>query len=84
MSIIEWIVFGLIVGVVAKFVTPWPDSGGLILTILLGIAGASLGGFIGRGWVWYREDDPVGFLMGLFGTVLILVVRRKIAGPARA
>ena len=49
MSIIEWVVFGLIVGVVAKFVTPGPDSGGLILTILLGIAGASLGGFIGRG-----------------------------------
>lgn len=49
MSIIEWVVFGLIVGVVAKFVTPGPDLGGWILTILLGIAGASLSGFIGRG-----------------------------------
>ena len=84
MSIIGWIVFGLIVGVIAKFVTPGPDPGGLIVTILLGIAGALLGGFIGRGLGWYREDDPVGFLMALFGAVLILVVRRKVAGPARA
>ncbi|MEP6958868.1 MAG: GlsB/YeaQ/YmgE family stress response membrane protein [Nitrospirota bacterium] len=84
MSIIGWIVFGLIVGVIAKFVTPGPDPGGLIVTILLGIAGALLGGFIGRGLGWYREDDPVGFLMALLGAVLILVVRRKVAGPARA
>ncbi len=49
MSIIGWIVFGLIVGVVAKFLTPGPDPGGWILTILLGIGGALLGGFIGRG-----------------------------------
>lgn len=84
MSIIGWIIFGLIVGVIAKFVTPGPDPGGLIVTILLGIAGALLGGFIGRGLGWYREDDPVGFLIALLGAVLILVVRRKVAGPARA
>ena len=84
MSIIGWIVFGLIVGVVAKFVTPGSDPGGLTLTIVLGIAGALLGGFIGRGFGWYGEDDPVGFLMALLGAVVILVVRRKMAGPARA
>jgi uncharacterized membrane protein YeaQ/YmgE (transglycosylase-associated protein family) len=84
MTILGWIVFGLIVGVIAKFLTPGPDPGGLILTILLGIAGALLGGFIGRGLGWYREDDPVGFLMALLGAVLILVIRRKIAGPAKA
>jgi len=83
MSILGWIVFGLIVGVVAKFLTPGPDPGGLVLTVLLGIAGALLGGFIGRGLGWYREDDPVGFLMALLGAILILVVRRRIAGPAR-
>jgi len=83
MSILGWIVFGLTVGVVAKFLTPGPDPGGLVLTVLLGIAGALLGGFIGRGLGWYREDDPVGFLMALLGAILILVVRRRIAGPAR-
>lgn len=83
MAMLGWIAFGLIVGIAAKFLTPEPDPGGLILTILLGIAGALLGGFIGRGLGWYREDDPVGFLMALLGAILILVVRRKISGPAR-
>lgn len=84
MTIVGWIVFGLIVGLVARFVTPGPDPGGVIVTILLGIAGALLGGFIGRGLGWYREDDPAGFFMALLGAILILVVRRKFAGPARA
>ncbi|MEQ1627856.1 MAG: GlsB/YeaQ/YmgE family stress response membrane protein [Nitrospira sp.] len=84
MTIVGWIVFGLIVGVVARFVIPGPDPGGVILTILLGIAGALLGGFIGRGLGWYGEDDPAGFFMALLGAILILVVRRKFAGPARA
>ena len=66
MSIIGWIVFGLIVGVVAKFLTPGPDPGGWILTILLGIGGALLGGFIGRGLGWYREEDS-GFSHGPLG-----------------
>lgn len=84
MSIIGWILFGLIVGIVAKVLTPGPDSGGLILTILLGIGGALLGGFIGRALGWYGENDPVGFLMALLGAVLILVARRKIWGSARS
>ena len=84
MSIIGWIVFGLLVGVVAKFLTPGPDPGGWILTILLGVGGALLGGFIGRGLGWYRAEDPVGFLMALLGAILILVIRRKVGGPSRA
>ena len=48
MSIIGWILFGLIVGVVAKLIMPGPDPGGMIVTILLGIVGALIGGFIGR------------------------------------
>ncbi len=84
MSIIGWIVFGLLVGVVAKFLTPGPDPGGWILTILLGIGGALLGGFIGRGFGWYRAEDPVGFLMALLGAILILIIRRKVVGPSRA
>ncbi len=83
-SSIGWILFGLIVGVLATLFMPGPDPGGMIMTILLGIAGALLGGLIGRVLGWYGEGDPVGFIMALVGAILILVVRRHIiAGPAR-
>ena len=52
MSVLGWIVFGLIVGIVAKFLMPGRDPGGMIVTILLGIVGALVGGFIGRALGW--------------------------------
>ena len=61
MGIIVWIVFGLLVGIVAQLLMPGRNPGGFIVTVLLGIAGALLGGFIGRTAGWYRERDPVGF-----------------------
>ena len=79
MTIIGWIVFGLIVGAVAKLLMPGRDPGGFIVTILIGIAGSLLGGFIGRGLGWYGEDDPVGFLMALIGAVLLLFLYRRFA-----
>lgn len=83
MSIIGWIVFGLIVGVVAKLVMPGRDPGGIIVTILLGIGGALIGGFLGRALGWYGEGDPVGFFMAVIGAILMLFVYRKISGPSR-
>ncbi len=80
MSILGWIVFGLVVGIVAKFLMPGPDPGGMIVTILLGIVGALLGGFIGRGLGWYGEADPVGFVMALIGAILILILYRQFRG----
>jgi uncharacterized membrane protein YeaQ/YmgE (transglycosylase-associated protein family) len=83
MSILGWIVFGLVVGVVAKFLMPGPDPGGMIITILLGIAGALLGGFIGRGLGWYGEADPVGFIMATIGAILILILYRQLGSKNR-
>jgi uncharacterized membrane protein YeaQ/YmgE (transglycosylase-associated protein family) len=77
MSIIGWILFGLIVGVVAKLIMPGPDPGGMIVTILLGIVGALVGGFIGRMLGWYGEGDPVGFVMAVIGAILVLLGYRK-------
>ena len=54
LGILGWIVFGLIVGALAKLVMPGRDPGGMIVTILLGIAGAVLGGFLGRWLGWYQ------------------------------
>ncbi|HYM88991.1 MAG TPA: GlsB/YeaQ/YmgE family stress response membrane protein [Nitrospiraceae bacterium] len=84
MSIIGWILFGLIVGVVAKLLMPGRDPGGIIVTILLGIGGALLGGFIGRALGWYGEGDPVGFIMAVIGAILVLFAYRKISGQSRA
>jgi uncharacterized membrane protein YeaQ/YmgE (transglycosylase-associated protein family) len=77
MHILGWIVFGLIVGVVAKFLTPGRDPGGFIVTIIIGIVGALLGGFIGRAIGLYREDDPVGFVIG---AVVLLLLYRLVTG----
>lgn len=82
MAILGWILFGLIVGAVAKFVMPGRDPGGIIITMLLGIAGAVLGGFLGQAMGFYREGEAAGFLMSLLGAVALLglyrvIVRRR-------
>jgi uncharacterized membrane protein YeaQ/YmgE (transglycosylase-associated protein family) len=82
MSIIGWILFGLVVGVVAKLLMPGRDPGGMIVTVLLGIVGALIGGFIGRLLGWYGESDPVGFIMAVIGAILVLFAYRKISGPS--
>jgi uncharacterized membrane protein YeaQ/YmgE (transglycosylase-associated protein family) len=79
MGIIGWIVFGLVVGIVAKFLMPGRDPGGFIVTILLGVAGALVGGFLGRAAGWYREGDPVGFLMAVLGAIVLLILYRMLA-----
>ena len=84
MSVLGWIVFGLIVGIVAKFLMPGRDPGGMIVTILLGVVGALVGGFIGRALGWYREGDPVGFVMAVIGSIVVLFIYRKVVGPTRA
>jgi uncharacterized membrane protein YeaQ/YmgE (transglycosylase-associated protein family) len=80
MEFIGWIFFGLIVGVIGKLLMPGRDPGGFVITILLGIAGALLGGFLGRSLGLYREDDPVGFIMAIIGSIILLVIYRFAVG----
>lgn len=86
MGILGWILFGLIVGALAKLVMPGRDPGGIIVTMPLGIAGAVLGGFAGRALGLYGEGEAAGFVMSLLGAVVLLALyrmmrRRYIAGP---
>jgi len=87
MEILGWILFGLVVGALAKLVMPGRDPGGIIVTMLIGIAGAVLGGFIGRALGFYGEGQAAGFLMSLVGAIALLALyrmfvgRRYIAGP---
>jgi len=77
MGIIGWIIFGLIVGALAKFVMPGKDPGGWIITTLLGIVGALVGGFLGRMLGLYKENEPAGFIGAFLGAVLVLWIYRK-------
>jgi uncharacterized membrane protein YeaQ/YmgE (transglycosylase-associated protein family) len=79
MGVLGWIIFGLVVGIVAKFLMPGRDPGGFIITILIGIAGALLGGYLGRAVGWYREGDPVGFVMAVLGSIILLALYRMLA-----
>lgn len=84
MSILGWMVFGLIVGVVAKLLMPGRDPGGMIVTMLLGIGGALTGGFLGRVLGLYREGDPVGYVMAVLGSVILLILYRLAASRRSA
>ena len=80
MSIIGWIMFGLVVGIVGKLLMPGRDPGGFIITILLGIAGALIGGFIGQSLGFYREGEPAGFIMAVIGSIILLLIYRMFVG----
>jgi uncharacterized membrane protein YeaQ/YmgE (transglycosylase-associated protein family) len=76
MGLLGWIVFGLIVGALAKLVMPGRDPGGVIVTMLLGVVGALVGGAIGRAMGMYQPDEPAGFVMAFVGAVLLLWLYR--------
>ena len=80
MSILGWILFGLIIGALAKLVMPGRDPGGIIVTMLLGIAGAIIGGFIGRAMGFYGPQQSAGWFISFLGAVLLLFLYRLFIG----
>jgi uncharacterized membrane protein YeaQ/YmgE (transglycosylase-associated protein family) len=80
MHIIGWILFGLAVGIVAKLLMPGRDPGGFFITALLGIVGSLVGGFLGRLLGWYGDGDPVGFVMAVIGSIVLLAAYRLTMG----
>jgi len=74
-----WILIGLIAGAIAKALMPGRDPGGCIVTIVIGIAGAVLAGFLGQAVGWYDAGEGAGFLAAIVGAVIILFVYRLIA-----
>ncbi len=76
--VIGWILFGLIVGVIAKLLMPGRDPGGFVVTILLGIAGSLLGGVIGRALGLYGPGESAGWIISILGAVVLLFLYRLV------
>ena len=76
MGILAWILFGLVVGIIAKLLMPGRDPGGFIVTILLGIAGALLGGFLGRAMGLYGSNESAGWIVSILGAIVLLAIYR--------
>ena len=73
---IAWIIIGGVAGALAKLIMPGKDPGGCIVTILLGIAGALVAGFLGRAIGWYEPGEGAGFLAAIIGAIVILFIYR--------
>jgi uncharacterized membrane protein YeaQ/YmgE (transglycosylase-associated protein family) len=83
-GILAWIVIGGLAGGIAKLLMPGRDPGGCIVTILLGIAGALVAGWIGRAVGWYGPDDQgAGFIAAIVGAIIVLLIYRVVAGRRR-
>ena len=80
-GILAWIVIGGLAGGIAKLLMPGRDPGGCIVTILLGVAGALVAGWIGRAIGWYGpQDQGADFLAAIVGAFVLLLVYRLIIG----
>lgn len=79
-ALIWTLIIGLVVGGIAKLLMPGRDPGGCIITILLGIAGAFVAGYLGRLLHWYQPGEPAGFIASVIGAMLLLLIYRLIVG----
>lgn len=73
------LIIGLVIGVIAKLLMPGKDPGGCIITMILGVVGAFIAGFLGRTLGWYAEGEPAGFIASVLGAILVLFIYRKVA-----
>jgi uncharacterized membrane protein YeaQ/YmgE (transglycosylase-associated protein family) len=78
------IIIGLVAGVLAKFFMPGKDPGGIIMTILLGIAGALVATLLGRLVGWYQPGETAGFIAATLGAILVLFAYKKMRKPTPA
>lgn len=83
MYILITLIVGLIVGGLAKLVMPGRDPGGVIVTALLGVAGAFIAGVLGHSLGWYQLGEGPGLLASIAGAIILLAVYRMIARPRR-
>jgi len=74
LSFIGTVIVGLVVGLIARAVKPGDDSMGLIMTIVLGVAGSLIAGYVGRALGWYQPGQPAGWVASVIGAIVLLVI----------
>ena len=80
MGILWTIVLGFVIGVIAKLVHPGKENMGILMTILLGIAGSFLAGVIGQAIGWYKAGEGAGFIASVIVSIVLLVIYGKMKG----
>jgi uncharacterized membrane protein YeaQ/YmgE (transglycosylase-associated protein family) len=83
MYILWMLIVGLVVGALAKLLMPGRDPGGIFITMLLGVAGALVAGFLGRSMGWYGENESAGLIASVLGAVILLGIYRLAVGRRR-
>jgi len=83
MDIVWTLLIGLLVGIVAKALMPGNDPGGIIITSLIGVAGAFIAHAIGKAMGWYAQGEPAGFLASVAGAIILLALYRAVVGRRR-
>lgn len=80
MHIVWMLIVGLIVGALAKLIMPGKDPGGIFITMLLGVAGALIAGFLGRSLGWYHQSEGAGIIASIVGALILLAGYRMVVG----
>jgi uncharacterized membrane protein YeaQ/YmgE (transglycosylase-associated protein family) len=80
MELLGTLIVGLVVGAIAKFIMPGRDPGGIIVTMLIGVAGAFIAGFIGQRLGWYGQGEGAGWIASIIGAILLLFLYRVFTG----
>jgi uncharacterized membrane protein YeaQ/YmgE (transglycosylase-associated protein family) len=82
MAILSWLLSGLIIGALAKLIMPGKDPGGIVITILLGIAGAFVASYAGQTLGFYAPGEPAGWIMSILGAIVLLAIYRAVKKKA--
>ena len=84
MDFLYFLLFGLVIGAIARLLVPGRESGGWLTSIVIGVLGSFVGGFIGRGFGWYVSGQPAGFVLSLLCAVVLLIGYHAVARRSAA
>ncbi len=84
MHILWMLIIGLVIGALAKAIMPGKDPGGILITMLIGVAGSFIAGFLGRSMGWYSHNEGAGIIASIIGSLILLAGYRMVIGRRRA